>query len=597
MAPSTFESELRNLLQKELLKQCNPDELDALGKSYFQLLQNKSSSEEEKISFSEIIEKSQDLSRSFSPIEKVLMDSFDRKEFEELDRLRYFPKIIRGIPRVYHKAHPARSHIKKNFAHLPSLKRLASDKALFSFYEKVRVDREAKITLFTWVISDGLGDCMAAQETAKLIKERFPECELQQIVLMPKQWASYPLDPCIRIPYETETQPSIIPHAALVELRTSDLILFLPTFYPHTLQLIERMKAMSATVPMPKMEFLGEYGYLESSWFHPRTGNRSMGLHFLEKGILIRKTHSASFSEIKNEQLLQLLFNTSSPGPLEIEEYLKGNHFYLAYLTTVAGGAVYLQALLKSLEHDRKGIDLCVPDMGWLIQWMEKENGNLIPPIFSVQKIEIWFDGKCHIIPVANEGKRVRILCCGALAKEDFRALVLLSGEFIAVRGNQSFSEAVSANKVFFYDGKEHVRYLIKDLLGLSENRIAAHRNALTVFRGMGKAFLHNLPEEEGEWVEETHFQEKEEWTQIALEIGLALQDPDAIAGLKKLNRILAEEYSCSDFLGHLVQRAICHKSHPEIERVEKTQIDLFASHHQSFGSAAKTIRRAIQYL
>lgn len=320
-----------------------------------------------------------------------------------------------------------------------------------------------------------------------------------------------------------------------------------------------------------------------------------MGLHFLETGILVRKVRPASFAEVKNGRLLEWLFKTNCPGPSEIDQYLAENRFYLAYLTSEIGGAVYLHALLKSLEYDAKGIDLCVPDLGWLVQYLETRNRIGAPVLEedrTVGRIEIWFEEKMHAMDLRPDGKRVRIFCPGPLSQSDFQTLVSLSGEFVAVRGDQSFSEAVSANKVFFYDGREHARYFLKDLAAFAENRIAAHRGTLAVFRAMGKAFLHNLPDAEGEWVEETYFQEKEDWVRIALEMGQALRDPDCVAGFKKLNRTLIQEFSFNESLCRLVQKALVFKKHPEVEEAERDQIALFAAQLQPFSKTLDALRK-----
>ncbi len=591
MTSSSFQSELIAHLENEFKRRTDGSGI-ALA------------SADESMPVSEIVNHYRHLFSESGPVhlEKKVMDSFPQKEFQELGMMRYLPKIVRGLPRLYRSAHPAQSRIKNHFAHLPSLRKAAIEKAVFSLYDTVPLDSDAKISLFTYVIRDGLGDYAASLAAAEILKERFPHLELHQVVLMPEQ-LSIPSVPekCTLVRYSEEASLAVIPHSVMIELRSSDLILSLPTFYPHTPLLIEHLQKMSATLPMPKMETIGEYGFVESSWFHPRTRNRSMGLHFLEQGILIRKAHTSSFAEVQNERLLQWMFQTTCPGPVEIEQYQSQNRFYLAYLTTPIGGAVYLHALLKSLEHDSKGVDICVPDLGWFIQYVEKQNRSGFPVLqgnFAIASLEVWFENKVHAVShsgLGGSGKKVRLLCPGSLSQKDFRALLSLSGEFAAVRGDQSFSESVSQNKVFFYDGRDHKRYLIKDLLALAENRIHPHRGALTLFRGIGKTFLHNLPDPEGEWVDETAFQEKEEWLSIALEIGLALQDPDTIAGFKKLNRIIAEEYSCNDFLCHLVQRSLFHKKYPEIEKAEEEQISLFSNQAKSLLAAIKSIQKAIR--
>jgi hypothetical protein len=161
--------------------------------------------------------------------------------------------------------------------------------------------------------------------------------------------------------------------------------------------------------------------------------------------------------------------------------------------------------------------------------------------------------------------------------------LLHLSSDFVAVRGDQSFSEAVSEGKAFFYDAREHACYFVKDLVALSSNRLHEFEGTLACIRGMGQAFLYNVRFQISEWVDESYFQEMEEWTSIALSIGLALQDPKTKEGFLKLNRILAEEFSANAFICQLVQRALCHKNHPEIGQLESAELALFISKGQSF--------------
>ena len=162
----------------------------------------------------------------------------------------------------------------------------------------------------------------------------------------------------------------------------------------------------------------------------------------------------------------------------------------------------------------------------------------------------------------------------------------------MAVRGDQSFSEVVSSNKGFFYEGRQHVRYFLKDLLALAENRIVMHASTLEVLRGMGKAFLHNLPAEQGEWVEETYFQTKEPLKEIAAKMGLCLRDPDCLVGFKKLNRILVEEHAFNDFLCHLVQRELLLRDHPEKRLLEEETMRPFTLGRMGFTESIERVRK-----
>lgn len=579
---SPFHAELLEFLLRNCKKQMADEGVDPNADPHLKALLKDLSpnSADEPLPLAEIIDNYQHLFGSKGPvhIEKTLMESFPANKFIELGLTRYYPRIYRGLPRLYYRDQASQSHIKKNFTHLPSLKKQALAKSLFSLYGKMPA--KGKVTLFTWVINDGLGDFIAAVEVMRLLKGRLPELDLHFVGLVQeKALAQLNLpDQSIVIPYERECPFSLITPEALEVLRTSDLIIQMPTYYPHTDEL---KKALGPEGP--KIECVGEYGFLESNWFHPKSDHYSLGLHFLEKGVLTRKPCHANWEDVKNEQLQQW----RRPE----------NRFYLAYLSTPVGGAIYLHSLLKSLENDPLGIDLCVPDLGWFVQLSEKQNKagrSILEWELGVGSIEIYFQDKAYSIELAPQGKKLRLLCPGLITPGDFRALLALSGDWVAVRGNQSFSEAVSQGKAFFYDGREHARYFIKDLAALAENRIGNYPGTLQCIRGMTQGFVYNLPVEENEWVEETYFQDLEEWTAIALHMGLALQDPDTIAGFKALDKIIAEEFSANQFLCNLVQRGLCHRQHPHIEQLEAEQMTKFTSQTQSFGELIQSCQKSL---
>lgn len=493
-------------------------------------------------------------------LEKKWLETFSEKEFAELNILPYFPRMVRGLPRLYHRDDPSQCRLKTHFTDFPSLKRLGAERAFLSLFEQISVAKGSKISLFTYVMGDGWGDLIAAWEVIQIFKERFKELEIRWIAILPEKRVPPELNAdCICYWKEGDVDAE-----ALGALRTSDCILQLPTYYPKTDEIKESLKKIPLSLPLPTWIEVGEYGFLESDWFHPQTARYCLGLHCLEKGILIHKTKKASFAEVKNKTLLLQLFNTVSPGPSEVEKYEAQHVFYLSYLSSAAGGLVYLQALIKAHERDEKRIDICIPDIHWLIQLIEK---GTLKEIEGLKELEIFYAKQRYQASIKNEGKSVRVICPGIVSDEDFRKLLRLSKEFVGVRGNQSLSEAISANKVFFYDSQSHSQHFLCDLAALAENRIGPHRNALAIFRAMRKTLLHNIPVEEGTWVEESHFQEREPLIQIGIQVGLALQDPDAIAGFKKLSRIISEEYNAEKFLCHLVQKELYHRIWPDQKR------------------------------
>ena len=555
--PSPFHTELFSYLLKDIEKRIQEEELGNEKEfvEYKTHLQEALSSKAN-YSFVEILENYQRLfsEKKSGILEKRIFDSLNIKDFHL--------KFSRGLPRLYKKDAPTQSYVKTEFSHIPTLKKLELERFSLPLCEDIPIPPNTKICLFTYMLSDGWGDLIASQEMKRILKKRFPNLTIQTIVCIPTRFS---LRQCnldkdtIIIPYKNQCPLSIFPKKALKALQDSSLILSAPTFYPYTEDLKKKLQPKKKNEKAPRMLCIGQYGFLESEWFHPKSGNYSMGLHFLEKGILTRKyVGKADFLSLENRSLLYSLFRTTTPKTIHKEKYLSSNKLYLAYLVSPIGGAIYLHALLQSQIREDKTIDICTPDIRWLVEYIQmqkKGNRPLLEGNFHVREIEIHFQGKIHRHPIAKEGKKVRILCPKNLSDGDFRLLVHLSEEFIGIRGDQSFSEAVSVNRVFFYDGAPHARYFIKDLLALAENRLSDNKSAISLFRAMGKAFLYNTSDEPSEWVEETYFQEKEPWLEIAKEIATALETPATVEGFKKFNQIVTSEYSFNKTLCHLVQR------------------------------------------
>ena len=419
------------------------------------------------------------------------MEAFPMKDFVELGLTRYYPRIYRGLPRLYRKDNIAQSRIKKAFTHLPTLKKQAANRAVFSLYSTFPVNGKIGI------ISEP--DCFKALDAQRVLKNRFLNAEV-----------------------------------CLISSESSDF---------------------DVTFQMP-----------------------ILGLHFLEKGILTRKLKPAIWSQVRNEDL----------NAWRNPDFL----FYLADLTSPIGGAIYLHALLKSLENDEKGVDICSPDLSWFIQYLEiqqKTGRSVIEWELGVKTIEVQFENSSHVIQIAPVGKKVRLLSPRNIDANDLQTLLSLSGEFTAVSTEQSLIEAISIGKPFFYDGQMH--NFIRDLLALAENRIKEHPDALTCIRGINQSVLYSLPIQSAEWVDETFFHERDGWTSIALSIGLSLQDPNIALGFKTLSQIIAAEFSANTFLCHLVQRAFCHLQYPSLKDLEASELEIFGANVQTFTDLIQHLR------
>jgi len=314
------------------------------------------------------------------------------------------------------------------------------------------------------------------------------------------------------------------------------------------------------------------------------SGRHHLGLHLLERGIFILPP------DLEGTPLL-------SPTLLEMEASRKTRRLFLARLTSPSGVFVYLHALLKSLEWDTREIDICVPDARAFVDYFAgrlQENLPLLEKSYGVGKLFFAFDGKAACQEFQPQGKTLRISSLN-LSDGEMGRLMTLSDDFTAISDERGFSEAVSANKGFFFEPSAQSFSLLKDLIALAENRLAAHRSTLNLLRLFWRVYEHPLRLQEGKWVDEFSIQceEKEPLLEVAEKIGLYLQDPDALAGFKKLNRLIAKEHSCNAFLLQMVQRAVCHRLHPEIAGYEEEAVSKFILNQMPIAHLVEHLRDA----
>lgn len=475
-----------------------------------------------------------------------------------------WPKVYRGLPREYRRASPSESRIKAPFCDLRTLLRCSVEPAVWELYRYLPVAEGARVIVLVWVMPDGLGDWSAAVATAEILSSASFDVSLIAL-------SARPLPPC-RFPtqqfaLESRIEPLCLPPEVLELMRNADLVLQIPTLIPQTPQLYEQILNRASSRPSPLLREIGEYGFIESSWYHPRTGRPCMGLHALEQGILIRPSPPA-----KNEN--HQLREWGAPG---------ANLFYFAYLATPQGGAIYLNSLLWSLAEDPRDIDLCCPDANWWIRWLVEQGEAGQPallPHLNVRRIE-WLspDGRREL-SVAQTGKTLRLLVPGPLTSEECRSLIEQSGDWVGVRGNQSFSEAVSAGKPFFYDGRSHNAPFLKDLCAVAQNRLSLR---------VPLYFLEPTPQE-GEWVDQSFFQQPLSWQEHALALGAALRNDRLNNRLKKLTHILREEHRCNESILAWAIRLLAHRRFPRLAQQDETLVQRYLDRKTSLSALVKNL-------
>jgi hypothetical protein len=324
------------------------------------------------------------------------------------------------------------------------------------------------------------------------------------------------------------------------ELRGFDLLLQVS---PEE-EAIKRILALDDPRPLPIVE---------------EFGREAMGLHFLDRGLFLKSFRPSALTDLEK-----------APAFHEIG---REKRFFYASLASKTGVFVYLHALFKSLEWDGKEIDLCIPDEKALLAYIQARliaNQPILEKSYGISTIALEMGSKTNVLEISPKGKSVRIFSEGVdLVHSEY---------FTAATGIDGFADAVAANKGFFYDPGTISHSFVKDLTALAENRIAAHRSTVSILRLFTKVYQQESNPEEGEWVDELSIQseEKAPLLEMAEKIGIYLQDPDALAGFKKLNRLIAKEHSCNTFLLHLVQRAVCHRRRPRVALLEEEAVTKF---------------------
>lgn len=545
-------------------------------------------------------------------LEKTLMDDIPTKEFVRLNIPSYaHPRISRGLPRIYEKDHPTHSRIKPYFRSLPHLRRHYIDKALLSLFDELPFP-PSSVILFTYVIPDGLGDFAAQVTMADLLAEKFPRLAIEMVTLVDNAssfFSSKSAIPCTKVIFSSSTEkyPEVeeFPPALLQKMRNASLIIQLPTYYPLTEQLWDKIKALPSENSLPHYELIGEYGFVESAYFHPKSLARSMGLHFLEKGILIHAKEEVPFSFIKHiedKSLLLSLFSSKRPSGKMLLSYEQQRRLFFAYLVTDEGHYLYLHALLKFLKDDTKDVDIVVTDLRRLIHNFEtrlkdQESYPLLTK-YGVKRVVLHYRGESVPLVCADEGKEIHFHCMENVSKKDFSLLCQLSQEFVGCRGDGSFSEVVSADKVYFYDGKDHAKNFLKDLLAIAENQIPNFHATVAYLR----IFLERIrldADPNHEWVDELYFQKKESSSlyDMGEELGTLLLTPSLQAGMKKLNGILQNDYAFNRSFFQLVTRKLNHYHYPSFAREEEQLLSLFQEGQVSFAHLVSALRRQIAHL
>ncbi len=515
--------------------------------------------------------------RSDIQLEKVLESEFPESAFKQLSLSSYVvPKFYQKLPRNKNAGHSHVDEVKKNFAHLPSLKRHCIDKALLSLYETIEVPKKKKVVLFTWVIPSGLGDYVAQYEAMNLLKSALPDVDFFSITVLSSQMRKKNLlftDNAFHVFYQDEKELHVSNFSNQVKelLSSCDFVLQLPTSYPHWEELVQTLRPKS-------YETLGEYGFIDSQWAHPcKPHTRCMGLHFLEKGVFIKQMPSKKEAWKQIPERLQTLICRND----HVEDFLTKTDFVFAYLITLPGTLVFFHLLLTYFSSSEKDLTVGMPSLRSLLDILGRELISFSS--YGISEITIGFDMKEYVYKTTSSGKQLRIVELSSLSLSESQLLCSASEDILGCRGDQSFSEAVSSDKLFYYDKPQHATPFLQDLLALAQNRLQEYPESIAFVESFLKAANHESNSNELEM--------------LGRHMGKLLQNERAKKGLHKLNQIIKEEYSIGPVLPLIVKRSLLHGAYPDIRNKEELYMNGFLENKLSLAECLQNIRGLLHML
>ncbi len=380
------------------------------------------------------------------------------------------------------------------------------------------------VVLFTWVMPGGLGDWAAQLATAAILRKGLPDLKIELVTLVEATESRFLRShdfPNHIIIYKNE-EPAHFSNALLKKMSEASLILQIPTHYPHFKLLMDGIRRVSIG-QIPVTASIGEYGFIDSEWFHPESGNICMGVHPLERGILLHTEVSA--------------VDALSVAP-----------FYFAYLGSERGYAIYLHALLTHNKGTLSDITLVVCNLLPLLSALK--NGDFSG--YQLKEIIVHDHEHNTVITLHETGKRLTIEAKHGLSSADVQKLMVSAEDFVGCRGDRSFSEVVTLEKFFFYDPLNHSLPFLHDLKALASHYLLPYPSLSTYIQLL-----------------------KDNTTPpkiLGQIIGESLSDPTLLIGMRKLLYLLRTDFLFNPTLINYVKSKICEYYDPSLKEKE----DLF---------------------
>ena len=397
-------------------------------------------------------------------------------------------------------------------------------------------------------MEDGMGDIIASNQIKYiLLKEGFTS--VMQVMLLPEKYRGLSLyvdrSYCHYFSKMDDLHFSHFSSDIQNAISDCDMLFQLPTLYPFWDELVKKLK--------PKSFFtLAEYGFINSSWATPKNEKTlSMGLHFLEIGILIKNDE---------EQVKECPSIEEKIAPLLTwEQFLLHSDFIFAYLKDMSGLFVLLSIALKKYAHSPKNLVIALTDASLFLQLIC--DGKISLENHHIKELRVRLKDAKYRIPISSKGKCLEIIELGSLTPTEVSFLYQNSRSLCACRGNQGFSEVVSLNALYFYDPAPHAQPFLLDLYAVASRRIKAFPSAVDYIRGFLE--LHHLKTK------------KEDLTPLAKKMADLFCQDATTRGLLLLGGILQKEYNASAVIPKIVLKELSNNKTLDSEQSSTTKKSL----------------------
>lgn len=209
--------------------------------------------------------------------------------------------------------------------------------------------------------------------------------------------------------------------------------------------------------------FQGIANFLQRNWF-------SMGLLPFEEGIFIKGTPTTESRPWEDCRLPNLLWQNSQPSGSDHNEYFRTHSLHLGYLPKISQQQIiFVYLICLQRRKDMRQLDIILPhrlkispsEFNW--EWLSSFGINrVVCSDLQVGTQECLFHNQ------ASAGKCLRLIYALPIPPEDFSQILMLCEGLVGCTGDASLSECLIADKIPFYEMRQHKVETIESLQRLS---------------------------------------------------------------------------------------------------------------------------------